>query len=67
MNEFTAGSAVITRGSAGSGFTGLYQTSREVTGEIPVVQTMFLLSKSETRVSVQVDRVVDWIIWMNED
>lgn len=32
MNEFAAGSAFITHGSAEAGSIGLYQTSREVTG-----------------------------------
>lgn len=44
MNEFTAGSAFITHGSAGSGSTGLYQTSRGVSAEIPVVGVMCLLN-----------------------
>lgn len=44
MNEFAAGTAFITHGSARRGSAGLYQTSREVTGEIPVVEIMCLLS-----------------------
>lgn len=48
MNEFAAGSAFITHGSAGSESTGLHQMSRVVTGEIPVAQMTCLL-KYEAR------------------
>lgn len=61
MNEFAAGSAFITHASAGSGSTGLYQTSREVTGENPRCwdDVSAQLRKPETGASFQIDHAVD--------
>lgn len=68
MNEFAAGSAVITHGSAGSGSTGLYQKTREVTGETPVFEMMCLLSwEARARYVIPDQPCCRYDNWLNVD